>query len=125
MKKLILMMAGMAMLFGMDPKTYYELSIKSLELTLLESKEQLNCAEKLCSVKERYLINQKYTAKTAELYKRYNTTPVKISSYYTRNKKKLEEYLKTHPEIKEKIQRLEEEIGVINDAINSYNGGGE
>jgi len=123
MKKLVFLFFSFIFLFGMSPKKFFELQIKSLEISLQESKDYLKCIERKCTSKELDLINKKYYLKQQKLYKSYNISESKAALYYTRHKKECNEFYLNNPDIVEMIDNLQNEIENVHNQIDSYRGG--
>ncbi|QCI28955.1 hypothetical protein [Caminibacter pacificus] len=123
MKKIVFLFFSFIFLFGMSPKKFFELQIKSLEISLQGSKDYLKCLERKCTSKELDLLNKKYYLKQQKLYKSYNISESEAALYYTKHKRECDEYYRNNPDIVEMIDDLQNEIENVHNQIDSYRGG--
>jgi len=106
-------------LLALDIPTYYNLEIKSLELSLEGSKERLACLQANCSKEDQYVIDDKVQTKIQNLYMSQGTTPSKHIGFYIKHEKEVKAYYDNNTTLQEKYQILINEVESVNTQLKS------
>jgi len=113
----LLLTLSILYLVGLDIKTYYELDIKAMELTLEGSKERLKCLKANCPLTEQYAIDDKVQKSISELYMEAGTTPSKHIGYYMQHSVEAKAYYDNNETLQERYKTLQEDIEDINSQL--------
>lgn len=118
-KKLILILSIATSTFALDIKTYFDLDIKALEISLRDSQRKLQCIKDNCSLDEKYSINTQTQNDIEDLFSEKNTTTSKHAGFYMQNKKYIDKYYSENLQLKNRYQSLINQIESINSKIKS------
>lgn len=118
-KKLILILSIATSTFALDIKTYFDLDIKALEISLRDSQRKLQCIKDNCSLDEKYSINTQTQNDIEDLFSEKNTTTSKHTGFYMQNKKYIDKYYSENLQLKNRYQSLINQIESINSKIKS------
>jgi hypothetical protein len=114
---LLVSIASLSLLVGLDIPTYYQLDIKAMEMTLEGSKERLSCLKNDCPLTEQYAIDDKVQQSVSDLYLNFGTTPSKHIGYYTQNSVDARAYYDNNETLQEIYRTLQDKIEDVNSQI--------
>ena len=114
---LLISIAFVSLLMGLDIPTYYKLGIKAMEITLDGSKERLSCLKNNCSLSEQYAIDDRVQQSINDLYLNFGTTPSKHIGYYTQNSVDARAYYDNNETLQEIYRTLQDKIEDVNSQI--------
>jgi len=114
---LLVSIASLSLLMGLDIPTYYQLDIKAMEMTLEGSKERLSCLRNDCSLSEQYAIDDRVQQSINDLYLSFETTPSKHIGYYTQNSVDARAYYDNNETLQEIYRTLQDKIEDVNSQI--------
>lgn len=114
---LLVSIASLSLLVGLDIPTYYQLDIKAMEMTLEGSKERLSCLKNDCPLIKQYAIDDRVQQGINDLYLSFETTPSKHIGYYTQNSVDARAYYDNNETLQEIYRTLQDKIEDVNSQI--------
>ncbi len=122
MKRIILLLNILALNVYAEftPEQYLKTELEAQGLSLEIKKEHLQCAQRACPDSEHFSIDEKYQYQLNKLYNEYGTTPAKAVVYSIKNNKKIEAYLKTHPQFQERLENKSKAYEKVRQNIKMY-----
>jgi len=116
-KTLLLATLFSTSIVAMDVATYYDVDIKSIQISIEGSKKVLACLESGCSLQEQYALDDTIQKNLRDLFASVDSTPSKHAGFYMRHQQEVQEYYENNITLQEKYQELKKELETVNSKI--------
>jgi len=104
-------------LFAMDVATYYDVDIKSMQISVESSKKVLLLLRSGATLEEQYTIINETQEKLRKLFSSVGSTPSKHAGYYMKHQKEVKDFYENNSTLQELYLQLEEKLENINKNI--------
>jgi hypothetical protein len=116
-KTLLLATLFSTSIVAMDVATYYDVDIKSIQISIEGSKKVLACLQSGCSLQEQYALDDTIQKNLRDLFASVDSTPSKHTGFYMRHQQEVQEYYENNVTLQEKYQELKKELETVNSKI--------
>jgi len=104
-------------LVAMDVASYYDVDIKSMQISVESSKKVLLLLRNGATLEEQYTIIDETQEKLRKLFASVGSTPSKHAGYYMKHQKEVKDFYDNNSTLQELYLQLEEELESINKNI--------
>lgn len=104
-------------LVAMDVASYYDVDIKSMQISVESSKKVLLLLRSGATLEEQYTIIDETQEKLRKLFASVGSTPSKHAGYYMKHQKEVKDFYDNNSTLQELYLQLEEELESINKNI--------
>jgi len=104
-------------LVAMDVASYYDVDIKSMQISVESSKKVLLLLRNGATLEEQYTIIDETQEKLRKLFASVGSTPSKHAGYYMKHQKEVKDFYENNSTLQELYLQLEEELESINKNI--------
>lgn len=104
-------------LFAMDVATYYEVDIKSMQISVESSQKVLLLLRSGAPLEEQYTIINETQEKLRKLFTSVDSTPSKHAGYYMKHQKEVKDFYENNSTLQEQYLQLEEKLENTNKKI--------
>jgi hypothetical protein len=108
---------GTGVLVAMDVPTYYDVDIRSMEISIEGSKEVLACLKSGCPLQEQYALDDTIQQNLRDLFASVGSTPSKHAGFYMKHQKEVQEYYDNNTTLQETYAKLKKELEAVNSEI--------
>jgi len=116
-KVTLLTLLGLSSLGALDVPTYYEVDIKSMQISIEGSKEVLACLKSECPLQEQYALDDTIQQNLRDLFESVDSTPSKHAGFYMKHQEEVRAYYENNSTLQEKYLQLKYELETINNHI--------
>ena len=104
-------------LTAMDVATYYDVDIKTFQISIEGSKKVLKLMQSGAPLQELHRVDEETQKRLVELFASVNSTPSKHAGFYMKHQKEVWAYYENNATLQEKYQELKEELEATNQQI--------
>jgi len=114
------MFAGMLLsssLFAIDVSTYYDVDIKSMQISIDGSKKVLTLLKSGAPLQEQYAVDNELQANLRKLFDSVDSTPSKHAGFYMKHQKEVRDFYENDTTLQEQYAQLKAQLEAINKQI--------
>lgn len=104
-------------LFAMDVATYYEVDIKSMQISIDGSKKVLTLLKSGAPLQEQYAVDDTLQSKLRKLFASVDSTPSKHAGFYMKHQKEVRDFYENDTTLQEQYAQLKAQLEAINKQI--------
>jgi len=116
-KVTLLTLLGLSSLSALDVPTYYEVDIKSMQISIEGSESVLAHLKSGADIQEQYALDDQLQERLTKLFESVGSTPSKHAGYYMKHQKEVQAYYENNSTLQEKYVQLKYELETINKQI--------
>ncbi len=104
-------------LFAMDVATYYDVDIKSMQISVESSKKVLLLLQSGATLEEQYTVINETQEKLRKLFATVDSTPSRHVGYYMKHQKEVKDFYENNSALQDQYAQLEKKLENINKTI--------
>jgi len=104
-------------LLAMDVATYYDVDIKSMQISVESSKKVLLLLQSGATLEEQYTVINETQEKLKNLFASVDSTPSRHAGYYMKHQKEVKDFYENNSALQDQYLELEEKLENINKTI--------
>lgn len=116
-KMLLLATALSGTAMAMDVATYYDVDIKSMEISIEGSKKVLHLLKSHALLQEQYAVDDELQKNLRNLFASVDSTPSKHAGFYMKHQKEVQDFYENDTSLQEQYAALKQELETINKQI--------
>jgi len=104
-------------LFAMDVATYYDVDIKSMQISIDGSKKVLTLLKSGAPLQEQYAVDNELQANLRKLFDSVDSTPSKHAGFYMKYPKEVRDFYENNTTLQKQYAELKSQLEAINKQI--------
>ena len=104
-------------LFAMDVATYYDVDIKSMQISIDGSKKVLTLLKSGAPLQEQYAVDDALQSKLKKLFASVDSTPSKHAGFYMKHQKEVRDFYENNTTLQDQYAQLKAQLEAINKQI--------
>jgi len=118
-KTFLLVSTLSATIFAMDVATYYDIDIKSMQISIEGSKKVLFLLKSGAPLQEQYAVDDELQQNLRNLFASADSTPSKHAGFFMTHQKEVQDFYENDTTLQEQYAQLKEELESVNKQIKS------
>jgi archaellum component FlaC len=116
-KMLVFSVALSSISMAMDVATYYDVDIKSMQISIDGSKKVLSLLERDAPLQEQYAVDDELQQKLQALFASVHSTPSKHAGFYMQHQKEVQDFYDNDTTLQEQYATLKQKLEAVNKQI--------
>jgi len=116
-KVFILVATFSTSIMAMDVASYYDIDIKSMQISIEGSKKVLSLLQSGAPLQEQYAVDDELQANLRRLFASVSSTPSKHAGFFMQHQKEVQDFYENDTTLQEQYAQLKETLETINKQI--------